>query len=249
MGDRVIDDVEGSTPALIHVTHWKAGSQWILKVLKQCFPDRIVEPVPYQSQFLGSPVQRGKIYPTVYVTKPEFDSARCPPGTRHFVIIRDLRDTLASAYFSIKISHPLIAGEIVAWRSTLDRLSTEDGLIYLIENWLPYCSRIQQTWKDAGEPLLRYEDLLGNDVEMLEAILLTTPGLPVDRERLRQAIVANRFESLTGRALGTQELSAHERVGAPGDWRNHFTDRVKDVFKMRHGELLVATGYEPDLDW
>jgi len=241
-------DVEDSTPAIVHVTHWKAGSQWILKILMQCLPDRIVEPTPTQSQFLYSPIQRGKIYPTVYVPKPSFDRVR-PAGTRHFVVIRDLRDTLASAYFSFKISHPLLTREFGALRSTLQGLPQEDGLLYLIENWLPLCAEIQLTWKEAGEPLIRYEDLLTRDIEILEGVFLADMGLPIDRELLRQAIVANRFESLTGRALGTQELTAHERVGAPGDWRNHFTKRVKDAFKIRYGGLLVATGYERDLDW
>jgi len=240
------DDV---VPALVHVTHWKAGSQWIFRILKQCAPDRIVEPTPSQSQFLHSPIRRGRIYPTVYVPKPAFDRARCPPGTRHFVVIRDLRDTLVSAYFSFKISHPRLTEEFAVLRSTLQQLSQEDGLLYLLQQWLHLCADIQLTWKEAGEAMIRYEDLLGHDVEILEKVLLADMALPLDRERLGQAIRANRFEAFTGRALGTQELTAHERVGAPGDWRNHFTDRLKDAFKIRYGGLLVATGYEPDLDW
>jgi lipopolysaccharide transport system ATP-binding protein len=240
---------EDSIPALVHVTHWKAGSQWIFKILRQCAPDRIVEPTPTQSQFLNAPLQRGRIYPTVYVPKPAFDRTRCPPGTRHFVVIRDLRDTLTSAYFSFKVSHPLITPELTDTRARLERLSKEEGLLYLMETWLPSCAEIQLTWKEAGEPLIRYEDLLDHDVEILEEALLGEPSLRIDRARLREAIVESRFEALTGRARGTEELTAHERVGAAGDWRRHFTERVTDGFKRRYGGLLVATGYERDLAW
>jgi hypothetical protein len=38
-------------------------------------------------------------------------------------------------------------------------------------------------------------------------------------------------------------------VSVAGDWRHHFTDRVTRAFEARHGELLVATGYERDLHW
>jgi hypothetical protein len=34
-----------------------------------------------------------------------------------------------------------------------------------------------------------------------------------------------------------------------GDWRNHFDDRLREEFKTRYGGLLIATGYENDLEW
>ncbi|HVS27088.1 MAG TPA: hypothetical protein VHE58_07310 [Burkholderiales bacterium] len=44
-------------------------------------------------------------------------------------------------------------------------------------------------------------------------------------------------------------MQAHERKGVAGDWQNYFSKRVKEAFKNRYGGLLVATGYERDLDW
>jgi hypothetical protein len=38
-------------------------------------------------------------------------------------------------------------------------------------------------------------------------------------------------------------------MGIAGDWRHHFSERVKKAFKARYGGILVATGYERDLDW
>ena len=102
----------------------------------------------------------------------------------------------------------------------------------------------------SGEPLIRYEDLLGHDLDILERVLLGECQLPVSRERLREVILSSRFERLTkGRERGQEDLMAHARKGIAGDWRNYFSDRVKQSFKTRYGGLLVATGYEQDLSW
>jgi len=173
-----------------------------------------------------------------------------PLDAKLFVVIRDLRDTLVSAYFSIKYSHPMVNDEIVALRRKLLELDQEAGFLHLLDDWLPQCARIQLSWIEAGEPVLKYEDLLEDDLELLKSALIQKCGLPVSPEDLRKAILDNRFESLTrGRKRGAEEILAHERKGVAGDWRNHFTERIKAAFKARHGGVLVAAGYEKDLCW
>src|SRR4051794_19473514 len=44
-------------PAVLHVTHYKAGSQWLHKILHACVPDRIVPPRVDQAAFLAQPVE------------------------------------------------------------------------------------------------------------------------------------------------------------------------------------------------
>jgi Wzt C-terminal domain/Sulfotransferase domain len=241
---------DDAIPTVIHVTHWKAGSQWIHEILRECTPRRIVEPQLGESQVLLCPLQPGKVYPTAYITKQQFDSIRLPKNWRRFVVIRDLRDTLVSAYFSIKVSHPIIAPQLAQWRSVLQSSSSEDGMIYLMDEWLPLCARIQVSWVEASESVIKYEDLLEHDLEILERVLLDECQLPVSRERLREVILSTRFERLSkGRERGHEDVMAHVRKGIAGDWRNHFSDRVKHSFKARYGGLLVATGYEKDLNW
>lgn len=237
-------------PTIFHITHWKAGSQWIYKILNKCAPDSIIAPKAGEAQFVEEPIQQGKIYPTTYVTKEQFEKVVLPENWRRFVIIRDLRDTLVSSYFSIKISHPILESRMKEWRERLNSLTLEEGLIYLIDEWLFYPANIQGSWSDSGEKIIRYEDLLEHDVEILEPVLLDQCKLPVTRERFREIVLASRFENLTkGRKRGEENLHAHERKGVSGDWRNYFSVKVKDVFKARYGALLVATGYEKDLDW
>src|SRR5262245_40710984 len=94
-----------SAPTIFHVTHWKAGSQWINKILNRAAGDRVVFAETDRVQFLHKPIVAGKIYATCYVTREEFHSVKLPEPWHRFVVIRDLRDTLVSYYFSHKISH------------------------------------------------------------------------------------------------------------------------------------------------
>jgi len=237
-------------PAIVHVTHWKAGSQWLHNILIRCAPDLVVAPRLRQDQFLYWPIQGGKVYPTVYVTRQQYDGVRLPAGSQRFVVIRDLRDTLTSAYFSMKISHPVSDNGLADLRATLVSMDQEAGMLHLMDHWLPGCAAVQRSWIEAQEPVIRYEDLLENDLEILEPLLIDRLGLNVTRAALREAVIACRFHALTrGRARGVEDVTAHERKGVSGDWRNHFTPALVRAFKNRFGGLLVASGYEQDLQW
>ncbi len=236
-------------PTVIHVTHWKAGSQWLYKILLDCVGDRVVRTEMDVAHFLKQPVQTGMIYPAVYLTKQQFDSVLLPADSQRFVIIRDLRDTLISWYFSMKVSHPEIHSVIGDDRIRLNSLTEEEGLLSAISR-MRLIANIQLSWVEAGEPVIRYEDLLERDEAILQRVLLEQCQLPITRERLREVLQANRFEQSTGgRPRGQEDIHAHHRKGIAGDWRNHFTPRVTEAFKARYGNLLVATGYERDLNW
>jgi lipopolysaccharide transport system ATP-binding protein len=237
-------------PAIFHVTHPKAGSQWLRRILTECCPERVFVPREDLSHFLRRPLAPAGIYPALYVTRQQFESVALPPHWQRLVVIRDLRDTLVSCYFSVKYSHTTEFTVVREWRQKLRTLSVEDGLIWLLEAWLHRVAAIQQSWLESGDQLIRYEDLLEYDLEILEPILLDDCQLPITPGRLREVVLAARFERLTGgRARGQEDLSAHERKGVAGDWRCHFTPRVVEHFKERHGDLLLALGYEHDWHW
>ena len=65
-------------PTVFHVTHWKAGSQWIHRILIDLMSQDIVKPQIGMSQFLQSPIRPGAVYPTVYVTREEFEAVDLP---------------------------------------------------------------------------------------------------------------------------------------------------------------------------
>jgi lipopolysaccharide transport system ATP-binding protein len=150
----------------------------------------------------------------------------------------------------MRYSHAILEPNIAQLRSALEALSVEDGLIQKIDELISDSARIQLSWLESGEPLIHYEDLLNHDLEILERVLLDECQMPVARERFREVVLSSRFEQLTnGRKRGQEEVTEHTRKGIAGDWRNYFTDRVKRAFKVRYGGLLVAIGYEQDLNW
>lgn len=258
MGSQTIrhqrEDVAWSGPTVFHVTHWKAGSSWLTRILRRCARDRLVKSRQSEAhlvaQFMEDPILPHAVYPRVYVSREEFESVALPSSWRRFVVIRDLRDTLVSAYFSVKLSHPenpvLDEG-----RERLLSVGFDEGLGWMLDHFMVTRSaEIQRSWCTGGEKLLRFEDLIEQDIEMLEPILIDDCKLPVQRRNFRRIVERTRFERLSGgRERGEEDPSSHFRKGVPGDWRRYFDAPLKDAFKERWGELLIATGYERDRDW
>ena len=92
-------------PTIFHLTHWKAGSQWIRQLLTAWQPQRIITLHTDDYQFKDQLILPGMIYPTLYITRDEFEAASIPESHAKFAVIRDLRDTLISEYFSVRYSH------------------------------------------------------------------------------------------------------------------------------------------------
>lgn len=235
-----------SNPSTIfHITHWKAGSQWIHRILRELFPGKIISPKIYEKQFLDEPLVQGYVYPTVYVTREQFFSVKLPSNYKKFVVIRDLRDTLISGYFSVRYSHALIDNDLRALREKLDALPLEDGLLLLMDEWLARSAKIQASWAKSNESIVRYEDLLSQDTDILSDILIKQFELDISPQKLAKIISANRFSQVSkGRPPGKENIYSHQRKGIAGDWRNHFTPVVKKRFSDLYGGLLLQTGYE-----
>ena len=249
----------GSRPAVVNITHPKAGSQWIRRILVECVPELVV-PTPEEMvrdpsrnpswELRAGSVVPGTVYPAIYLPKFMFDEIEGAAAARRFVVIRDLRDTLVSGYFSVLHSHPEDMDHIREWKSVLQSRPVEDGMIFLFDGFTDLCAAIQGTWMESGDPLIRYEDLLTDDVRLLEEVLIGHCNLPVEPEILRRTVEQSRFENLSGgRRPGQEDRSSHFRKGVPGDWRNHFTSKVTEAFKDRFGDILIYAGYERDKLW
>jgi len=232
------------------VTHWKAGSQWLRVILKDLYGPATVPPENFETQLLSRPILSGKIYVCAYLSKQEFDSLSTPGRCRRIVLIRDLRDTLISAYFSISQSHVVDTPLVEKWRTVLSRLNQEDGMIYLLELWLPFCGNIQRSWFESGERVFRLEDCMANASDTLAQMFGDCWGLPVERQRMEDVTARHSFEKLSGgREPGQEDVKSHYRKGVHGDWRNHFTPAITRRFKALYGDLLVVGGYEKDASW
>lgn len=270
-------------PTVFHITHVKSGSQWVYQVLSECAPTRIIKPRVKVAQFYEDAIVPGMIYPTVYVPRDRFESTLRPrvqpdptagPAAdspvlqnwknfveqdrpvKMFVVIRDLRDTLISLYFSLKVSHAIISDNVAQGHKKLNELEFEDGLLYLFgegngtairvqadiqRSWLPVCQQ-------GGALLVRYEDLIADELTQFEKIV-DHCAINISPAQLREIVKRNSFTNRAGRERGQEDVSSHYRKGISGDWANYFTDRVKAEFKERFGQHLIETGYENDFNW
>lgn len=96
---------------------------------------------------------------------------------------------------------------------------------------------------------VRYERIVDRPAEELRAILEWL-GVDMEPARIEHLVGTNTFEQLSGgRSPGQEDRTAEWRKGISGDWRNHFTNDDKAIFKSVAGELLVELGYEKDLGW
>lgn len=249
--------MESQHPTVFHITHWKAGSQWVRGVLQRLVPDRLVIAKGDMSNVCDEQLVRGGVYTPLYMATQWFDKqVTRSEDQKFFVVIRDLRDAAVSWYFSIKHSHKPInlksADDLMeGYRRAFNELSIEDGLMMVIEERLVSFANIQETWLRVPEHarlIVKYRDLIADEHGQFNRIF-DYAGLEPDPEKRRAAIDAESFHKRTGRKPGEEKVDAHHRKGVAGDWQNHFTDRVKDAFKEKFGQVLIDTGYETDLNW
>jgi lipopolysaccharide transport system ATP-binding protein len=235
--------------SLLHVTHWKAGSQWIRRILQDAFGPAIEPPATHTAHVFEHPVKEGKVYPCVYVNKHEFDCLSLPEQSSAFVVIRDLRDTLVSGYFSWRYSHRIEWFPMEKCRRVLNQLSEEEGLLYMFDEFLPKAALMQRTWLESGARCWKLEDFTtdaaGNMKEVLEDL-----EIAVDQPFLEEIVGRNSFCNLSGgRQAGQEDLESHYRKGVAGDWKAHFTPGIKARFKHLYNDLLIQAGYESNSDW
>ncbi|MCA9299000.1 MAG: sulfotransferase domain-containing protein, partial [Phycisphaerales bacterium] len=123
-----------------------------------------------------------------------------------------------------------------------------EGLLLAITDHAGAMADIQRSWLGFEGLTLRYEDLVADERRGFGSII-EAMSIDIGEGRLLEIVEALSFERLTRRRKGDEDRLAHLRKGVAGDWRNHFTDSVKDAFKARFGAHLVETGYESGLDW
>ena len=234
-------------PITLHITHAKAGSTWVDALLRTLF-GRSVRPRGYQMPSFDAVKER--VF-SVFMTREEFLSHPELAAAKRFIILRDLRDTLISRYFSIRETHkPDPSGKIEAQRAELRAMSVEEGLARVMEDaGMAATAKIQRSWYGSGEIVLRYEDLLADDVALFQKLFIDQLGLPVSADKVEHAVVENRFEKKYKRKLGEEDSASHGRKGTPGDWKNHFTPRLAARFQERYGDVLPPGGYETDAGW
>ena len=95
---------------------------------------------------------------------------------------------------------------------------------------------------------LSYETLLHGGRETALRVLREL-DLPVDVEIVEDLLDRSSFRFRTGRERGQEDKRRFDRKGVSGDWRNHFAEDDKRMFKDLAGDILIQLGYEKDNSW
>jgi len=232
-------------PSVFHVTHWKAGSQWIRAVLEDVAPGRIVPAQPRQGHVFAAPIVPGGIYTPVYASHEQLQAV-IPAGLDHrtFVVVRDPRDTLVSWYFSLRYSHGEEWETVPETRSILEAVDEVDGMAIVLRGELYDAVVIQMTWLDAGAKMFFYEDLLQDETKAFREIL-DYCQIEIADAALRGILQTHSFERVSGRKRGQIDPRSALRSGLSGEWRKHFPDRLTAMFRTLFGEATVRLGYAP----
>jgi Sulfotransferase domain len=224
----------GGPPApVFHITHPKAGSQWVYAVLHHLAPEAIVKPQILSRHVVGAAIAPHAIYPAVYLPRSTWLQQAIPENARVFVVLRDLRDSLVSLYFSKKFSHPILLPAHESDRAILRGSDLGAGMEWLIRERLGLIAEIQRSWRAAGAPILTYEQLLEAPEPSFRRII-DIAGLAVSDAGLEAALSSCSFETQSGgRARGLEDVNSHQRVGVRGDWRRHLGEEMSRKIRER----------------
>jgi len=172
----------------------------------------------------------------------------CSPKFVPYFIFRDPRDVVVSHVFYVTdmearhVHHAYYQSlrdfETRLKVSILGRPDAGVEFPDIAARFAPYLG-----WLEHDEVLsIQFEDLINDRAAALTRImdhLLARAPLPSPR-----SLVLDSLESSIN-----PTKSPTFRSGKTGEWRKHFTDEHKKIFKDVAGDLLVKLGYEKNNDW
>ena len=277
-------------PLLAYFGHHKAATTWIHSTISSaCGEAGLKHVVVHNSKMFGHDLQSFVDEHNVdFLSYINADSmfTKSLEEYKAFHVVRDLRDTCVSAYYSHLNSHPLdpeFWPQLEQIRAQLEGMSPEDGLRLEID-LLEWQANLLRKWDYQNPQVmeLKMEALVASPYQEIFEFLgllddkpltgrerakhlasitagrimpgkqrrLSGFGTELPPERLLGIVWEQSFQrKAAGRKRGEENRQSHYRKGKPGDWRNHFTDELKTVFKDKYNDVLIQLGYEANDDW
>jgi hypothetical protein len=180
--------------------------------------------------------------------RPEAVARVCSSDFVPYFIFRDPRDVVVSHVFYVTdmearhVHHdyyqslPDFNARLNA--SILGRPGTDIEFPNITDRFAPYLG-----WLDQAEVLsIHFEDLINDRAATLTRIMdhfLARVPLQTPRKLILDAMESSINPS----------RSPTFRSGKTGEWKKHFTDEHKKIFKDVAGDLLIRLGYEKNNDW
>jgi len=153
-------------------------------------------------------------------------------------LVRDGRDVVVSKYYHDKdfcVNNGIFESFTMTFQEFLEKTATE---------WSHYIT----AWSKQNVIQCRYEDLLDDPSLVLKRVL-TKFNLNVDNNKIHNAIQSNTKDKMHESLDKAFKHNTFVRKGIAGDWRNHFSETDKSIFKKCAGESLMLLGYEQDMHW
>lgn len=180
--------------------------------------------------------------------RPDAVARVCSPRFVPYFIFRDPRDVVVSHVFYVTemearhVHHtyyqslPDFDSRLKV--SILGRPDTNIEFPNIADRFAPYLG-----WLDHPEVLtIHFEDLIHSRAQTLSRIadhLLARAPLPATSERILESLESSINPS----------KSPTFRSGKTGEWKKHFTEEHKRIFKSVAGDLLIKLGYEKSDNW
>ena len=182
-------------------------------------------------------------------------------GITHYFIYRDLRDVAVSQTYHIIDKEGLLFGhpdKQLFWdlggfdeilKAVLVGLDKYAGLF---ERWELFAPWLDEDWimrlcfEDViRDPMFWAREMILHFFNRMETIL----EIPRDKRQVSEKHLDEIAMEMVATSLRTG-LSPTFRKGVPGEWKTHFKDHHKDLFKqLDEGDWLVRMGYEEDKSW
>ena len=180
--------------------------------------------------------------------RPDVIKQVCSPAFVPYFIFRDPRDVVVSHVFYVTdmearhVHHdhyqalPDFNARLNV--SILGRPDSDVEFPDIAGRFAPYLD-----WLNQPEVLtIHFEDLIHDRAAALTRImdhLFARAPLPANRQLILDALETSI----------NPKMSPTYRSGKTGEWRRHFTDAHKKIFKQMAGDLLIKLGYEKNDAW
>lgn len=142
-------------------------------------------------------------------------------------------------YFANGVVPAAMRGEQISFAGYLQSIPEEEGLLAELEFRRHHFDSMAR-WPNRHPKIVtyRYEDIIGNETRVFQE-LFEFYGLSSIERQLGDWF-ARRY------SIRKRSTDPHVRNPAPGQWRRHFTPRVKRAFDAEHGALMELYGYPKD---
>jgi hypothetical protein len=269
-GEDTANALHGALARSKELRRWLGHNPWTLRDQDPHLEDIVANTINYLMQEKLKKTKKRIVGDKSPFTTPGVveDIATICPQAKVVHIVRDGRDVAVSSVHhqwnnaTDQGGRRKLSGEKVAkreayredpetFRASGESIFSGEHVAEIARSWSTSVIRAMDDAVLLGDNYyqVRYEDLLADPVGEVRRLLEFLEA-DSDEEVARACVEAASFEHLSGgRSQGEEDSSSFYRKGVAGDWKNHFTQEDRRIFKEEAGELLIRLGYENDGGW